>query len=152
MSKVNLRVAKATERDFDNITSFVNSMDSLFDEFGEYEPESDKDKELIDRIAKEMDESKHDYGVILEFIRRKFKEANYCGSFRRVVFNAMTLIENCCDESISYLDFKPEIKYAERDALEKVKSIIKDGRNSGKTAEQIVEEITKHIEKENNDG
>jgi len=122
-----MKVAKASTDEFDKVYNFINVMDSLFDNRFYLTPEEewrewdddDEDKKLLLKIEEELKET--DGGiwgdvdnrlVLFEFIKRKWKTANYCGSFQRIVTDAEVLIDNACDEELDYLEFKPEIKEA----------------------------------------
>lgn len=50
--------------------------------------------------------------ILFEFIKRKWRKANYCGSFGRIVCDCEVLIDNVCDPDLDYLEYKPEIKAA----------------------------------------
>ena len=133
-----MKVAKADKEEFDNVYDFINIMDELFDSrwaFSQEEnwkewDEDDPNKQLIDKIAKEVE---HEFGdcyylnnlILFEFIKRKWKETNYCGSFQRIVTDAECLIDNVCDPDLDYLEFKPEYK----EVIEKY------GRGESETAE-----------------
>lgn len=122
-----MKVAKAEEKEFDKVYGFIIAMDNLFDSrfFSREEdwrdwPDDDEDKKLLLEIEKEIKET--DEGdlwgnvdnrlIVYEFIKRKWKEANWCGSFQRIVTNAEVLIKNACDPDLDYLEFKPEIREA----------------------------------------
>jgi len=120
-----MKVARADKEEFDNVYNFINIMDELFDSrwcFSQEEnwkewDENDPDKQLIDKIA---EEAEREFGdcyylnnlILFEFIKRKWKETNYCGSFQRIVTDAECLIDNVCDPDLDYLEFKPEYKEA----------------------------------------
>lgn len=57
--------------------------------------------------------------ILYEFIKRKWRKANYCGSFGRIVMDAEVLIDNACDPNLDYLEFKPEIMEAINEYNEK---------------------------------
>lgn len=118
-----MRMAKAHPEEFDKTMDFVNVMDSLLDDrwfFSQEESwrdwdDDDEDKKLLLKIEQELKdyEGEDDYRIILyEFIKRKWREANRSGSFGRIIMDAETLIQNCCDPDLDYLDFKPEMKKA----------------------------------------
>ena len=122
-----MKVARADKEEFDNVYNFINVMDALFDtrwcsheEDWKNWPDDDPDKQLLLEIEEEVKETDGeniwdgvDNRLILyEFIKRKWKETNYCGSFQRIVTDAECLIDNVCDPEIDYLEFKPEIKEA----------------------------------------
>ena len=124
-----MKVAKAEKEEFDKVYDFINVMDDLFDSrFFSHEEEwrnwddDDEDKKLLLEIEEEIKETDGEdiWGVdnrliLYEFIKRKWKKANYYGSFQRIVTDAECLIDNVCDPDIDYLEYKPEIK----EALEK---------------------------------
>jgi len=122
-----MKVAKADEKEFDKVYDFINVMDDLFDSrFFSHEEEwrnwddDDEDKKLLLEIEEEIKETDGEdvWGdvdnrlVLYEFIKRKWKNANWCGSFQRIVTDAEVLIENACDPDLDYLEFKPEIREA----------------------------------------
>ena len=151
-TKHKVTVAKADKDEFKLVWGFVHAMEALFDGRGGFVegwwtwPDDDKDYKMMRKIQKELDCDEEDEQVVLEFVRRKFLEANYCGSFGRILFNCETLIENCCDPKLDYLEFKPSIMYAERIALEKVEKIIDRGEKKGMSAEKILAKIRERIE------
>lgn len=57
--------------------------------------------------------------ILYEFIKRKWRKANCCGSFGRIVMDAEVLIDNACDPNLDYLEFKPEIMEAINEYNEK---------------------------------
>lgn len=117
-----MKVAKATSDEFDKVYNFINIMDSLFDNKYWLDSEEDwrnwddedEDKKLLLEIEKEL----KSYGdednrlILYEFIKKKWRETNYSGSFQRIVTDADVLIDNVCDPNVSYLEFKPELKEA----------------------------------------
>ena len=152
MAKRGLTVAKANEHEFELVRDFVNVMENLFDGRGGFVEEwwtwddDDEDKQELRKIQKELECDEEDEQVLLEFVKRRFRKANYCGSFGRILFNCETLIENCCDPDLDYLEFKPSIMYAERNALEKISEIITKGEQGGQSADKIIEAIKERIE------
>ena len=157
MTKRGLTVAKAEKSEFKLVWGFVHAMEALFDQRGGFVeewwtwPDDDKDYKQLRKIQKELDCDEEDDEVVLEFVKRKFREANYCGSFGRILFNCETLIENCCDPELDYLEFKPSIMYAERNALEKIEEIIARGEKKGLSADKIIESIKKRIKESKKD-
>lgn len=128
-----LKMAKANPEEFERTMKFVNIMEALFESnpYSLMESETswrewdddDEDKQLLLEIEKEVLEEDGDCWdgrpdnrlVLFEFIKRKWKEANYSGSFGRIIMDAEVLIDNACDPDLDYLEWKPEIK----EALEK---------------------------------
>lgn len=152
MAKHGLTVAKADKREFKLVWGFVHAMEALFDQRGGFVeewwtwPDDDQNYKQLRKIQKELDCDEEDNEVVLEFVKRKFREANYSGSFGRILFDCETLIDNCCDPKLDYLEFKPSIMYAERNALEKVEKIIARGQKKGQSADKILAAIKKRIE------
>jgi hypothetical protein len=152
MATQGIKVAKATADEFNRVRSFVEAMEALFDGRGFFAadwrdwPDDDEDKKLMRKIVTEMEYDEEDDMVVLEFVKRKFRKANFSGSFGRILFNCETLIDNCCDPELDYIEFKPSIMYAERDALEKVEAIIANGERQGLSAGRIIDDIKKRIE------
>lgn len=122
-----MKVAKAEKEEFDKVYDFINVMDSLFDgRFWSHEEEwkewddDNPNKKLLLKIEEEIRESDGetiwdgvDNRLILyEFMKRKWMEANWCGSFQRIVTNAEVLIDNACDPNLDYLEWNTEIKEA----------------------------------------
>ena len=157
MAYCGITVAKAEKSEFKRVWGFVHAMEALFDQRGGFVeewwtwPDDDKDYKQLRKIQKELDCDEEDDEVVLEFVKRKFREANYCGSFGRILFNCETLIENCCDPELDYLEFKPSIMYAERNALEKIEEIIARGEKKGLSADKIIESIKKRIKESKKD-
>ena len=162
MAKHKCTVAKATQEEFDRVWDFVHPMEALFDGRGFFPNEEDwrdwddddEDKKLLLKIEKELlaaGEDEYDGQVdnrliLYEFMKVKFLKANYSGSIGRILFDCSTLIDNCCDPDLDYLEFKPSIMHAERIALEKVEQIITDGEQQGQSPEQIIAAIRQRIE------
>lgn len=157
MVKRGITVAKAKKSEFKLVWGFVHAMEALFDQRSGFVeewwtwPDDDKDYKQLRKIQKELDCDEEDDEVVLEFVKRKFREANYSGSFGRILFNCETLIENCCDPKLDHLEFKPSIMYAERIALEKVEKIINRGQKKGLPADKIIERIMARIEESKKD-
>lgn len=122
-----MKVAKADSKEFDKVYDFINVMDELFDNkfFSNEEcwrewNDDDEDKKLLLKIEKDLKETEGSdiWGevdnrlILYEFIRLKWKKANYYGSFQRIVTDADVLIDNVCDPDLDYLEYKPEIKQA----------------------------------------
>ena len=167
MVKRGLTVAKAKKSEFKLVWGFVNAMEALFDGRGGFcseedwrsWPDDDREKKILLKIEKELIEAGEatwnghpDNDLVLfKFIKQIWKEANYCGSFGRILFDCETLIDNCCDPKLDYLEFKPSIMYAERNALEKIEKVIARGEKKGQSADKIIESIKKRIEESKKD-
>lgn len=118
-----MKVAKADKEEFDKVYNFINIMNTLFDGsfFSNEEcwrdwDDDDKDKKLlleIEQYLKNTEDEPVDNRLILYyFIKRKWKEADYYGSFGRIVTDADVLIDNVCDPDLDYLEYNKEIKQA----------------------------------------
>ena len=130
-----MKVGKASPEEFDMVTGFINVMEDLFggrsffsqeESWREWD-DDDEDKKLLLEIEKEV---KEEYGetvwdgvdnrlILYEFIKRKWRKVNYCGSFGRIVMDAAVLIDDACDPNLDYLEFKPEIMEAINEYNEK---------------------------------
>lgn len=163
MAKHGMTVAKATKEEFQRVWDWLHSMEALFDSRGFFSNEEDwrewddddpAKKQLL-QIEKEVIESdgamwngKADNDrVLFLWMKRSFMKANKSGSIGRILFDCETLIENACDPKLDYLEFKPSIMYAERNALEKVNKIISRGELKGRNPQKIIASIKKLIEK-----
>jgi hypothetical protein len=151
--KRGLTVAKADKEEFERVWDFVHVMERLFDDRGFLShdewwnwDDEEEDKQELRKIQQELGCDEEDEEILLEFIKRRWSSANYSGSFGRILFDCETLIDNCCDPELDYLEFKPSIMYAERNALEKVEKIITSGEGDGLTAERILDRIKEMIE------
>ena len=148
-------MAKADEEEFKRVWSFVHAMERLFEGRGGFveewwcweDDDDDEDswKARLRKIQKENGWEEEDDRVVFEFVKEKFLEANYSGSFGRILFDCQVLIDNCCDPDLDYLEFKPSIMHAERIALEKVEDIITTGEKDGRTAEEILALVKERI-------
>lgn len=133
--KRNMKVGKASPEEFDMVTGFINVMEDLFggrsffsqeESWREWD-DDDEDKKLLLEIEKEVKEEDGETVwdgvdnrlILYEFIKRKWRKANYCGSFGRIVMDAEVLIDNACDPDLDYLEFKPEIMEAINEYNEK---------------------------------
>ena len=133
--KRNMKVGKASPEEFDMVTGFINVMEGLFggrsffsqeESWREWD-DDDEDKKLLLEIEKEVKEEDGETVwdgvdnrlILYEFIKRKWRKVNYCGSFGRIVMDAEVLIDNACDPNLDYLEFKPEIMEAINEYNEK---------------------------------
>lgn len=122
-----MKVAKADKEEFEKVYNFISIMDALFNGRSFFSNEEDwrewadddEDKKMLLEIEEEIRESDGEYVdgidnrlILYTFIKRKWREANYCGSFDRIVANAEVLIDNVCDPDLDYLEYKPDIKAA----------------------------------------
>lgn len=160
--KCHLTVAKADKEEFERVWGFVHVMENLFDSRGFFSseddwrswPDEDEDKQELLEIERDLiasegatcDDMADSRLVLYMFMKHKFQEANASGSFGRILFDCETLIDNCCDPDLDYLEFKPEILHAERIAVEKIEKIIAAGEGVGHTPKRILDAIKEHIE------
>lgn len=130
-----MKVGKASPEEFDMVTGFINVMEDLFggrsffsqeESWREWD-DDDEDKKLLLEIEKEVKEEDGETVwdgvdnrlILYEFIKRKWRKVNCCGSFGRIVMDAEVLIDNACDPNLDYLEFKPEIMEAINEYNEK---------------------------------
>ena len=124
-----LKMAKADPEEFDKVMNFVNVMDDFFDskffsteeDWREWDDDNE-DKKMLFEIEKELiedgegisvwDDHPDNRLILYEFIKRKWRHANFSGSFQRIIMDAEVLIENACDPDLDYLEYKPEIQKA----------------------------------------
>lgn len=121
-----MKVAKADPEEFERVMRFVSLMESFFEGrsfFSSEEdwrdwPNDDEDKKRLLEIEKDLvdageatwDGHPDNRLILFEFIKEKWKYANWSGSFGRIVIDAEVLIENACDPELDYLEWKPELK------------------------------------------
>lgn len=158
-----MTVAKATEEEFDRVYGFLHPMEALFDGRGFFSNEEDwrdwddddEDKQLLLNIEKELQDEEGDSVdnrlILYEFMKKKFLKANFSGSIGRILFDCQTLIDNCCDPDLDYLEFKPSIMYAQRIAVEKVEKVIIECEQQGKSPEETLASVKEFIEKAKKD-
>ncbi len=117
-----MKVAKATPEEFPPVQRFINRMESLLkpgrfrsseEDWRDWD-DDDEDKNLLLEIEEELRETEQDEEpdnriVLFEYIKRKWNEANRCGSFGRIVMDAAVLIDNVCDPALDYLEYRPEM-------------------------------------------
>lgn len=119
-----MRVAKASTQDIVSLTDFLQaceeslerakySLTSAYDKWEEWDEDDEDKRHLLrirDKIAKseDIEPNEVDNRIILyEWLREKFVAA---AGWRRVTIGVDVLIENCCDETKSHLDFHPSIQ------------------------------------------
>lgn len=148
-----LKMAKADPEEFDRVRSFFRPLEELFDGRGFFSNEEDwrkwgdddEDKKLLLEIENELKESEGepvDNRLILyEFIKNRFRHANYYGSIGRIIMDAEVLIDNCCDPNLDYLEFKPELMNAANNALSDVEKYINENVNITSEVQQILDKI-----------
>ena len=98
-----MKIARATAEDFDRVIEFM----SMIEEFMDYGTCAEDDPEDAQDVSDEK---------FVELLRekwgRRFGPALVDGAWRRVILGGRAAMENACDPSLDYLDFKPEIKAA----------------------------------------
>jgi len=68
-------------------------------------------REFLFQLEEKVNDQEIPLSEIGKFCHARFNSD--CGRhFRRILFGYETLIENACDPSLSYLEWKPEIKEA----------------------------------------
>lgn len=99
MGKVlELKMAKADKDDIRHVTDFFRMIEEIT-EYGTY-------TQAIN--GEEDTQSVREDDVFADLIRDKWPYV--AGAWSRVVLGCDILIANCCDPSLDYLDFKPELK------------------------------------------
>lgn len=134
---VKMKMSKADEQEFEKVMSFIQVMDELFmsrsffsneDDWRDWDDDNEEKKLLLE-IEKEIRETEGELWdgsvdnrlVLYEFIKTRWRQANYSGSFDRIVMDASVLIDNVCDPNLDYLEYKPEIAAAISEYEEKHK-------------------------------
>lgn len=84
---VSMKMAKASEKDIENLREFLEIIE-----------------EYIEKAQMGVLDSEE------EDILRNHIQENFPNGWRRVVSGYEVLFENCCDPTLDYLDFKPELK------------------------------------------
>ena len=160
-----MKVGKANSSDFGRMTDFINIMEALFDNRSFFSNEeewrnwsdSDEDKQTLLEIETSLKEDGEgtDFNgyvdnrlILYEFVKRKFKYANYSGGLRRIMFNAFTLIDNACDPNLDYLEFKPEIKNASINTLTEIENYINENVDVNSQVKQILNKIAELKERD----
>lgn len=118
-----MRVAKASDQDFEKTRSFLQVCESIWDNRGgfslrpserEWESWDEDDPNYLEcikirgeiAIEENCHEKKVDGRLVMyEFIMRKYKAAD-C-HWNRVIMAADILIDNCCDPTEEHLEFYP---------------------------------------------
>jgi len=88
-----LRMAKAPQSDIDAVRQFLQTLEEKMI----YEETSDE--------------------VLVHWLAQAYPEID--GLWDRILFGYETLVANVCDPSLTYLDYKPEIKQAMTHSLER---------------------------------
>lgn len=105
-----MRMAKASKRDIDMTIEFFQLIEEFMDNGTVLKGEEEHDVTDEEFVA-----------IMREMWGRRFGPCKVDAAWTRVVFGCSTLIDNCCDPSLDYLDWKPEYKAA-IEAMEAAKS------------------------------
>lgn len=125
MGHIQMRMAKASEKDIDTLTDFLHAAESLLErqKFSLHSPEDqweDWDDDNADKILflKIREEVADELGyrptdvdnriVAFEYLSKKF---NMMNSWQRVVMASSALIESVCDPTERYLAFHPGFEF-----------------------------------------
>jgi hypothetical protein len=88
MSKaLQLRMARASQEQLDTLRKWFQELEAM------------------------LEDEKSDMHDIGQFVSKTY-EARRIDEYERILMGYETMIENACDQSLTYLDFKPEIKAA----------------------------------------
>jgi hypothetical protein len=68
-------------------------------------------REFLFQLEEKVNDPENSLSEIGKFVHARFNSECGC-HFQRILFGYETLIDNACDPSLSYLDWKPEIKKA----------------------------------------
>ena len=105
-----MKLAKTNQKEIDSLSDILNELKSVH----KYHNHADYD-DLIDQI----DDNKESFPILSGITDNKdlphefwMKVIDRLTSihFQRILWNCMTLIENCADPDKSHLDFNPDIK------------------------------------------
>ena len=122
-----MRVARADQEELDKVQKFYNLMNALLDnrwgcdqdeEWRDWDDDDEDKKELL-KIEKELKSLEYSGEidnriVVYEFLKKRFRDVDYCGSIGRVLTNADVLVSQVCDPDLDYLDYNKDIKKAMR--------------------------------------
>lgn len=121
-----MRVAKADKEDIEVTMKFLQACELFWDNRRTYSlndketewldlDEDDDDKKELLKIRKGLaryegctEDEVDNRLIIFEFLKRRYQHAD--AMWRRVVFAADILIDNVCDESLSYLEYHPSFE------------------------------------------
>lgn len=98
-----MKVAKTNEQEILRLTHLLGEIESLSEELDGCRRLEDidfEDKEIL---------SKFDKNSPSEFLKELCHEIRTI-HFQRILLNCSTLLENCADPNLKYLDFNPKIK------------------------------------------
>lgn len=124
MTTRGMKIAKASNEDFDKVYNLLQPMEELFNSHWNNEEnwiewdDEDKDKQELLVIRKEIAEEDHydeedvDNRIVLfEFIKRRMRLCG-CSNWQRVVIAAECLIETFCDPQEDFLSWRPDLERA----------------------------------------
>lgn len=124
-----MKITRVTEEEISEFNTLLSDIEWLSKEFS-----SGKDLSEIDLDDYEVlsNLSKDDAELFLKSVCEKIA----CSPFKRILFNCMTLLDNCADPSSDTLEFNPDIK-AGLELLDKQRKdeFIRDCISTGKCVE-----------------
>ena len=110
-----MKVAKTNDEEITRLNTLLNEIEWLSKEFRSGSDFSDIDWDDYEQLSKLP---KDDVEEFLKVLCHTIA-GNH---FQRILFNCSTLLENCADPNLDYLDFNPDIK-AGLELLEKQKKV-----------------------------
>ena len=132
--KINtMKLAISTEKEIDSINNFLRECSWLSDEFKRSDFE-DLDFEEFE-IFKNFD--KDDASAFLSNLVRHTKNIFW----EKMIFNLQTLLDNCADKSLDFLDFNAEIKrgFKAVELLKEINECLSDEKEIPVFKEKITE-------------
>lgn len=110
---MHLKVAKTNDEEISRLHSLLNEIEWLSKEFRSGNDFSDIDWGDYEQLSKLPNDIEEFLKVLCHTIA-----GNH---FQRILFNCSTLLDNCADTNLDYLEFNPDIK-AGLELLEKQRS------------------------------
>ena len=120
--KCSVKAAKADSEEIDNVQNYFNLLETLWggrfisddEDWVNWDDDDEDKKELLEikEELKEFEGEEDNRIIVYEFLKRKYRKIDYCGSFGRVMMNAAILLEKVCDPDLDYLDYNKKIKEA----------------------------------------
>lgn len=114
-----MKQARPTEADFDSLIDFFNILEAAIEngEDPDNEPETAEEWECAGMITDAR---------IVELIRKHWGEhrPGVGTNWRRVIFGGQLAVTEACDQTLPYLEWRPELKEAadKMDAAQKAKA------------------------------
>lgn len=105
-----MRVSKTNENEITEFLQLLNEINELSKDFSSGDDLSRINWQGYERLGEltklSSDDSEIDVSKFLELLCDKISKQNYT----RILFNTITLLENCANPDLDYLDYHPDIK------------------------------------------